>query len=92
MNNASLHPIATTGWQASALSISTDRPTTNCLFIGLLQHRHFDTVTFRGFDGNLIARVGVSDYAHAWIRCQDSFQPPGCFRSSIRHDDLSCVL
>ena len=47
---------------------------------------------FCGFDGDLITRVGVSDHAHAGIRCQDSFQSDCGFRRSIRNDDLSRVL
>jgi hypothetical protein len=58
----------------------------------LLQHRHFDAMTFRCSDGDLITRIRMSDYAHAWICCKDSLQPPSCFRSPIRHDNLSRVL
>src|SRR5262245_37372297 len=35
------------------------------------QHRHLNTMTFRCFDGDLITRVSMSDYAHAWICRQD---------------------
>ena len=48
----------------------------------LLQHRHLDAMTFRGFDGDLIARVGVADDAHAGIRCQDPLQPDAPLRAS----------
>jgi hypothetical protein len=49
-------------------------------------------MTFRGLNSNFISRVGVSDYAHAWVRCKDSFQSPSGFRSPIRNNDLSGVL
>ena len=49
-------------------------------------------MTFRGFDGDLVPRIRVSDHAHAWVGRQDSFQPFGGFGRSVRNDDLTCVL
>lgn len=88
----SLQPIAKMGWQATALNKRITRLAAKRLFIGSLQHRHLDAVTFRRCDGDLIPRVGVSDHAHAWIGGQDAFQPASRFGSPIRHDDLSRVL
>ncbi len=62
------------------------------VFIALLQHWHLDTVTLRSFDGDLIARVGVPNDTHAWVRCKNSFQPASRFRRPVRNDDLSGML
>ena len=89
----SSQPIVKIGRQASIVRKSADNATPKRFFIGcLLQHRHLDTVSFRRFNGDLIPRVGVSDDAHAWVRCQDSFQSPSRFWRPVCHDNLSRVL
>ena len=49
-------------------------------------------MTFCCLNGDLVARVSVSDHAHAWVRGQDSFQPASRSGSSICNNDLSGVL
>lgn len=56
------------------------------------QHWHFDAMTFRGFDGNIITCIRVSHYAHAWVGGEDAFQSRCGFRCSIGNDDLTRML
>lgn len=49
-------------------------------------------MTLRGFDGDLIPCIRVTDNAHAGIGGQDSFQALSRFRCPIRDDDLTSVL
>ena len=49
-------------------------------------------MTFCGVNGNFIPRISVSDHAHTWICCKDSFQSDGCLGRAVCNDDLARVL
>lgn len=46
----------------------------------------------RRSDGNVVTRIGMPGYSHAWVAGEDAFQPASGLGRTISNDDLPGML